>query len=201
MGNKGGQKRRGKKEKAVDLTTYTTARGVVIKLLPTSQMLLGLIRIGVRKEFLDAEELIDVPTYSVTTVSGEVQEMPLNEKSLEVKGDEEETKRRSDAWAAHENALERMWAEERKRTMLYQFTEGIDVEVPGDWDARMKKLGVEVPEDPAERKALYVMITLLPTMKEMADVTIRLTALANQATLTQEMLEAAEATFRAALRA
>lgn len=209
MGDKAGQKRRGKKEKAkkveqvkgVDLTTYTTERGMVIKLLPTSQMMLGLIRIGVRTEFLEAEEPIDVPTYTAKTVAGDEEEMPLNEKSLEVKGDEEETTRRTEAWAAHQDALQRMWREERKRTMRYQFSEGIDVgEIPDTWDATMKKLGVEVPEGPDDRKALYIMVTALPSPAEWADVTIRLTALANQVTLSKEMLEAAEATFRDSLR-
>ena len=202
MGSKAGQKRRGKKKQAkgVDLTTYTTARGMTIKLLPTSQMMLAMIRGGVRKEFLKAKEPISVPTYSSKTIAGEVQEFPLDEKSLEVKGDAEETARRTGAWTAHQAALERMWTEERRRVMRYQFSEGIEVEIPDNWDARMEKLGVEIPEDPDDRKVLYIMTAVLPTMPEMADVVIRLTALANQAVLSQEMLEAAEATFRDSLR-
>lgn len=203
MGNKAGQARRGKKTvttNSVDLTTYTTERGMTIELLPTSQLLLSMIRGGVRREFLDAKEPIDVPTYSSKTVAGDVQKFPLDEKSLEVKGDAEETERRKAAWAAHQDAIQRMWAEERRRVMRYQFSEGIVAEIPDTWDARMKKLGVEVPEDPDERKVFYIMTELLPTMPEMMDVVIRLTALANRATLSQEMLEAAEATFRSSLR-
>ncbi len=202
MGSKAGQARRGKKKaaKGVDLTTYTTRKGVVLNLLPVSQLKIQMIRGAVRDKFREAGEPIAVPTYSSTTVAGEVQEFPLDEKSLEVPGDAEETARRIELWTAHENAMERLRREQNNRATKEQFAKGIDIEVPDAWDAEMESLDIEIPEDPTERKFIYIVTEVLPTPDEWADVVIRLTAIANSATLTKEMLEAAEATFRNSLR-
>ena len=99
-------------------------------------------------------------------------------------------------WAAHTDALERLGEEEQSRVTKYQLTEGVDIKVADGFDARMQKYGIEVPEDPDDRRLLYIMTTALTTMQEVFDVTIRLMALTNRAELTREMLEAAEATFR-----
>jgi len=197
MGSKAGQKRRGKKKvKGVDLTTYTTQKGLTIKLMPVNRLTIQMIRSGVRAEFREAGEPIATPTYEAKTVADDVEELPLDAKSLEVPGDEEETKRRTEVWAAHQDALTRLGEEEQNRVTRYQLIEGVDVEVPDGFDAKMEKYGIEVPEDPDDRRLLYIMTTALTTMQEVFDVTIRLMALTNRAELTQEMLEAAEATFR-----
>ncbi len=201
MGNKGGQgRRKGKKAKFADLTTYTTQKGMTIKLIALSQIMIEMMRGAAVTEFREAGEPIATPTYEAKTVAGDIEELPLDEKSLEVKGDEEETKRRTDAWAAHEDALERLMAAQRKRVLTYHFGNGIDIEIPGSWEVWMKKYGIEVPEDPEERMTCYIMTSVLPSQDEMWDVTIRLTALANNADLTPEMLAAAEATFRNKVR-
>ncbi len=201
MGGKKGQKRRqGKKEKLADLSTYTTKNGMTIKLIPVSQMMVEMMRGAVVVEFREAEEPIATPKYEATTVAGDVEKLPLDEKSLKVPGNEEETKRRTEAWEAHEDALTRLRAEQRARVLGYQFSNGIDVEIPDSWEVWMKKYGIEIPEDPEDRKTLYIMTKVLPSPEEMWDVTIRLTALGNKAQFTQEMLEAAEATFRDSVR-
>ena len=152
MGKKAGQRRRMAPQQRPNLTLYKTESGETIRVKPVSNLAITMIRLKVRDEFREAGEPVDVPTYSAETVAGDVQTFDLDEASIEVPDDAEETARRKALWDAHQDATYRMAAEQNKRLVRYVYSEGVLTEVPDGWVEEMREYGVPIPDSPKEQK-------------------------------------------------
>jgi hypothetical protein len=128
--------------------TYSSPRGVVVKLKPVSNFKLDSLRQSLEK--------ISPPTYTMNVV-GQDMEYPMDEEIAKNKG-------RIDEWRAYEIELKKLNAKNTKRMTDLMFYEGVDVEPPGkdsDWQKNSERFGIVIPDDPFDRKLHYIYTELL----------------------------------------
>ncbi len=170
---------------------FTTENGLVLKIRPVREALVELARMAVEKEFRDRNEPIDVPGYSIVTVTGETQNHehfydltdPAKPKdSLTVEGDPKATAQNFAMWAAHTKAVLRLEDAQGEAAFMAQLEYGVEVEVPEGELAllakTLKKYGRDCPTDPDEAKALWLVYFGLSRMdKNMLGMELQIAAM------------------------
>ena len=184
-----------------DPAHFETSEGVKVRLKPVSQMLLAKIRLGYQKRFREAGEPIDTPTRIAKTVAGEEVELTLDADSLEIPGKPEETAENERLWAEHQAALERLNLVLQEELMSCVLARGVELTEREGWESEQERFGVEIPEDPIDRKIHYITTELVQTPRDMANLYMAIIRLSNRGAVDEEALEAAEATFRDSVRA
>ena len=152
--------------------------------------------LGVQEEFQAIERAqrakgaaLNVPTYKAITASGAVEEHPHDETTLQT--DEDRA-----AWAAYTAARQALNREINERTTRVLLLEGMVCgEPPAEWLAKQKRYGLDVPEDPDDRKLAYIETEILRTTDDIMQAAMRIQAL-SMTGIVEIDIEAAEAAFR-----
>jgi len=176
---------------------YETERGYTIKVRPFSGLLLTQIERAVRREFEERGEPLAPPVYTFETAGGDTETVPYDEKSIKNAPDEDVL-----AWSEYQNANERLVLETFNRQFDLEILECL--EPPSDlgdaWERRQRRSGIEVPEDPDDKKIHLFKTVLLSEMDQM-HVHFRIQLLTSGGSVSDDLLEAAEARFRRAMEA
>jgi hypothetical protein len=180
-------------------TSYTTITGAVVALQPVSTTAMALISRGMEKELRARGLPLDPPTYEseALTITGEHLRYPHTAETLDT-DDPQETARNHAAWDAYEAARAELNRATIERSMEYILLEGVVQEIPEErsvWERRMRRLGVEVPEDPDDLKVLYLTTEVLRTPEDAREAAFAILRLSIQGT-DPEKVAAAEALFR-----
>lgn len=200
--------RANKEDRAIDLNVMRSAsdrmitrRGVEIQVIPLSDFTIELLNRQVEKKYRDAGEPVDPPTYSFETIGGGIQTEVLDESSLEDPQDPEQTERNKQAWAAHKATLAKMEKDRDETLMRAQFLMGAKVigEENPEFEQIFKALGVEIPDDPNERKIMYLRDYAMND-GEMQEFFFMVQMLSLGSIVPEEDIEAARATFRSDIR-
>lgn len=174
---------------------YTTSKGTKIELRPISLMLINKIESGVRKEYEARGEPVMPPTYEVEVAGGGKIVQYHDETTLVVEGDDEKTAANREAWNKHLLALAKMRNEVRDAQTAV-ILEGIIFEMPTGWEERHRRLHVEVPEDPTDKRLHYIQTELLVTPEELTNVIGEIMILSSAGAAKEEDIAAARRTFR-----
>lgn len=168
------------------------------RLFPVSETLVLKALAKIEKDYRDRGELLDTPKYTVTVAGGVTEELPHNETTLVVEGDEEQTKKNQEIWAKYKDAVARLEAEQNTKRNNLWLLRGIDVKVPDDgWDTIQKELfGIDVPTDPIERKLHYITTEILITIEDYFNAIRGITALSMAGLVSKEVLDARLESFR-----
>jgi hypothetical protein len=145
----------------VDETKLFTAEdGTTYRLKRINRVLLDAEVQRVRQEWIDADEPIEIPTYTITADKSDPQTFQhrVTEKSntLDVKDDPEQSKLNWAIWNKHLDALERLTVaqQEAKTKMCFSFCLECELPEDDDWREMVEYAGVEIPKDkPGERFA------------------------------------------------
>ena len=170
---------------------FVTEAGLTLKLRPVREALVELARMAVEKEFRDRNEPIDTPVYTVQTVTGETQTFqhvydltdPIHPKdTLTVEGDPKATSQNFAMWEAHTKAVSRLEEAQGEAAFMSQLEYGVEVEIPEGELAllakTMKKYKRELPTDPDEAKALWLVYFGLSRMdKNMLGMELQIAAM------------------------
>lgn len=201
MGSKAGQGRRAARRKDEGPKRFfVTGDGVEVKIRPVSDVLTTRIRLGYAREWRDRGEPIDTPTRIAKTVAGEEIELAISADSLEVPDDPEATAERKAKWAAHLDARERLETVTNGEVMSCLFSRGIVVEERDGWEAEQARWHIEIPEDPIDRKVHYILTEILQTPQDVATAAMAIVRLSKAGSVSTEVLDAAEETFRRSLQ-
>jgi len=198
MGTKRGQQRPKTVQGQEDQQeVFITSSGREVTLVPVSAYVLQDIAASVEEEFCENGEQVDVPTYQITTVAGDVETHPLDAESLEAQ-DPAETERRKKAWADYQDCQRRMSNRQGTLTQDYMFREGVDGDPDSDeaWIRNQKRLSLKVPEDPDERKFVYVTRWLLRSVPDQLNAAERITILTARGGVNERKLQSAVKSFR-----
>jgi len=169
-----------------------TTDGREIHLTPVSQVLIQKTTEAVRRELKAAGLPLEPPTYTVATVAGTVETFVHDETTLS--SDEDKA-----AWAAYQAATAQLARDTNERVTKLLMLKGIDVaDPPPAWADDQKWLGIEVPDDPRERKLAYIQTDVLKTPDDIVVATMRIMQLSLTG-LPEEDLEAIEAMFRSSM--
>jgi len=190
----------------VERDLFVTPSGIEVPLRPISLQDLFEAQRNIEAHFREQGEPIDVPTYTVTTVAGDVEEHPLTEKNLDAKNkdgspNEEETERRHEEWRAHLAAVERMEGE-KARVGREIILEGIALEMPADdeWVERQRRRYIQVPDDPEERRIHYLDRIVFRSVTSINECIVQILELSAQGMVTEEELAAVGDLFRRSLQ-
>lgn len=202
MGKKSGQGRRApaRDNGQGPKRFFVTSEGVEIKIRPVSDTLRAYVQLGALRKLRDEGEPVDPPVYMATTVADEKIELTLDADSLEIPGDEKATNDNKERWVAHVAALERVNEAQQNALMRLFFQRGMIIEEREGWEEDHREFNIEIPEDPKERRAHYILTEVLHTPADMATMAMAIMRLSKQGSVNMEMLDAAEATFRSSLQ-
>ena len=143
--------------KTDEVKTFTSTKGVVIKLLPVSQFKIDSVFSGAKT--------VPIPVYEVEIVGGEKQEFQLNEEIARKKG-------RLDEWEKYIEEKKVVDAQNAKNLLEFMIWDGVDIEVPwpnSDWQKQQDYFSIKVPETEIARKLFYVHNELLGTQDDIGN--------------------------------
>jgi hypothetical protein len=186
-----------------EYTCRTTGR--VITLLPVAYYKLPKIVQKIRADYLARGEPVDVPTYEVA-VGPDKSEFQTHEHVHELNEDGSikestlETDEDRQAWEDYEDATRRMNGEANVATLRFVLRHGVEADMAEDagWEEEQEFDGIEVPEDPREKKIHFILTELLPNPAEQRWVSSRI-MMKSVAGIDRELESAAKALFRHSL--
>lgn len=157
--------------------------GLRIELLPVQPMLLNKVMTSI--------ETPRRPTYETRTVSGKVQNLPMDEKAAK------ETPGGEVQWQYYLEETERALTEQNNRVVNAIFVMGTNFDIPEDgWDQIQVAIGVEVPTQPALRRA-HFLITAISDPAELNEIISKIVRLTG---VSEEVIAQAENTFQHSVR-
>lgn len=167
--------------------TFVTSVGREIKLAPVPQMLVE----KVRDAALRSVAVPPAPTYEVQIGDGEATATYFHDASSV------QTPAEIAAWDAYQAALAQQNQAAAVRVMNFYYTRGIAEEMDEGWEAEQRYFGVDIPEDPIERKLHWVQTELLVTP---ADFQNAIVAIMEASGVDEEAIRAARSSFRGDIR-
>jgi len=180
--------------------TFITQSGYELKLHPVSIMLGQKIGGSLRKRYLAAEEPLDPPTFTMVNVAGEELEAELTENDLEIPGDPKETERRRALWGAHQVALGKYTSEYNSLYTDAYLYYGTEIDVDPGWAAAEAHFGIDLPEDPFERKLHYLQLEVLRTPGDIRDCMVAILNLTASGAMSEAELDGLRRSFRNTIR-
>ena len=176
------------------MSKIVTVDGLEVALRPVSQTQIQRINATVEAQWRKRGEPIDPPTYTITTATGETETHAHDADSVATGTDEERV-----AWEAYQTARAEMEAEQRLRTTKFLLLNGIVGHEPTEeWAEEQAYWGLEVPEDPRERRLAYLQAEVLKTPQDTIDAMGEIMRL-SMAGAPQEVRDSVEAYFRRAV--
>lgn len=180
-----------KHNNSAKMPEWTSSRGITIGLLPLSPILMQKVRLGVENDVGIPEK----PTYTVPVGTGEhtsTQEIEHDKKSIE---ETPEDKEKWDDYLEHEIEFNAVLNERMAKAIMLMSVK-FDMPEDDDWMKIQKILGVDVPDDPDERKQHYLETEIMGSPQD----TIELMAMATIGSFDGEARAAAVSLFRGAIQ-
>jgi len=168
----------------MDKNVFVTKDGHRIPLRRVAPILIEKVRQGV--------VLPSPPTYEVEVVGGDKETHLHDATTLET--DEDRA-----AWAAYEKAQSEANGQMMERILRLLFVRATGDVLPADnsWAVEQAYLGIDVPVEPLDRKVHFIQTELLTHAEDISDFMVAAMGLIG---VGEEVIQAAEATFRPALR-
>ena len=169
---------------------YTTERGITIDIIP-----IPLLLDKVRESYPEPKR----PTYTEHLAGGATDEVEISDKDAAAwqATDPEGWAPHAEKWGEFQAAVAERDDKVNDAVWRAILRRSIQVEMPADdeWVEDQRDLGIDVPDNPKERKAHYIWTECIGGTRDI----IRITALAGGVNLTEEALQTAEDSFRGQL--
>lgn len=112
-----------------------------------------------------------VPTYTVTTASGETETHDHNSTTLVVEGDEEQTKENQKVWSEYLDKQSELNRDYNARIMKSVLL-GVQAIPTAEWRDDMRMMGMDVhPEGSAEERYLFIETHVIQTPEDLSGLT------------------------------
>lgn len=177
---------------------FQSADGREILLRPISSFLLNKVKLDLEAEWRARGEPLDPPTFTMTTVTGEIETLPYALETATQDGPETLA-----LWNAHVEATSALnQAVFMAWTRICLFDGLIEPKDYQDerWAKRQAFMGVTVPTDPNERWWHYITTVLLSEVEDQAEATMRIMGLSGRGGMSEEDVAAAVSAFRHQVR-
>ena len=161
---------------------YTSKSGVTIEIIPVAYYKLQQVILRIERGYRERGEPVDPPTY-VTTVgigSETAEEIHVHEHVLDENGEivnsTLSTPEEHDAWKRHKDVQAKIANETAMATLKFALQNGILVDMSQNdgWESDHRYYGIDVPEDPRDKKFHYIMSEVLVTPQEQQEVSMRI---------------------------
>jgi hypothetical protein len=149
----------------------------------------------VEAEYRADGKRLDNPTYTITTADGHDEKHAIDATMLDTLTSEQRAE-----WDAYKRDSADFEAEATRRIGNAMLLLGLDLgEPPAEWLEQMQWIGLPVPEDPKERKLMYIETAVLLTPSDQMGVMSKIVTVSAQG-VPEEEIRAIEATFRSAFQ-
>lgn len=180
---------------------FVTSTGKVIHLQPVAMRLFTDTDAEVEREFVKVGKPVEPPKYEVPLGGGGTKSWYFDKETIASRTkDGTLTDEEKEAWAAHQECLKSLKAEQNERGTIVAIIEGVMDEPTEDWLARMKFYGMKLPENPYDLKVRYVTYEFLRTPTDMAAFSSATMLLCAGMEVDQTAIEAALESFRDSVR-
>lgn len=169
---------------------FITTDGTELELRPISVAILNRISQDIETKYRERGEPLDPPTYTIETAGGGEEIHIHTEETTD-------TPEEKAALAAHQDAQERLSAEQNDKSLRYMVIKGVASNPPADWLEDAEYFGIDLPDDPRERKWIWIE-EVLKTAGDAQKFATHLMTLSATGGIEEEDLRAVEATFRSA---
>jgi len=174
---------------------YTTNRGYKIRIRPLSSILLNKVESNIRKRYEEEGRRLEPPTYTFETAGGDVEESVYTEETIKEAPEEDQK-----AWAEYLKDSNDLATEIFEKQVELEILESLELvdEIDDSWIRHQERFGIEVPEDPDERR-IHFFETVVMDHFDRIQVHTRVQILTAVGSVDDELIEAAEASFRRAM--
>lgn len=171
--------------------TYITTEGIVIEFGPIGLLEREKAHQALDKKYRDNGELIDPPRYLIESDAGDTW------ADYDLESIKEGTEEEQEAWDKHIDALIRLKDEKDDLDTKIMCMKGIK-NVPEDdaWEKWQESLGIEIPEDPTEKRIHWCQTVLLKTTRDVFGLTTQIYMLSGTGAVSEEEIRAAEGLFQ-----
>lgn len=135
---------------------FVTENGTKLKLKPVREPLVRARMRAIEAEYRKEHPELAVPEYKARTIGGDEYDIPLDANSLEDPSDATQTRINKARWAKHEAALKEWQSIQTEQEYLTWLMLGVECDLPDGWESEIEALGINLPEDPLQRKALWL---------------------------------------------
>jgi hypothetical protein len=146
--------------------TFETSSGYTLRLKPVREPLVRARLNALRKEYTNDHPELNVPIYKAKTIAGDVQDIPLDADSLTDPSDPIATKVYTARWNKHMAAVADWEAIAAEQEYLTWLMLGVECDLPEGWEAEIEAVGVNLPDDPLQRKALWLHYMAVAVTKQ-----------------------------------
>jgi len=169
--------------------SFVTSLGVTVHVSPLPPLLPDVVRNMVEEDWAIANKpMPSKPTYTTTNVAGDEQVHEHDEKSLTTEEDKQ-------AWAVYQATQTRFDEEVMTRTFEEHARNGIRFEIDPAWPNRYKRLRPP-KDDEAELRWFYTRVAVIGSREDV----LQIMTIASRLTgVDEQLINAAEATFRGAV--
>lgn len=171
-----------------DPRLYMTAGGKQVELTLIPPLQAQMVRDAAEREAIKQFGEAKKPTYK--TEMDEVLEH--DETSITDERTPDEDKAAWLKWQETQASIDNHIAQQMMRFFLY-YGVAVDPDTDTTWQGRQKFFGIEIPEDPIERKIHYIQTEMIFSPDDIQGITTRLMTLAG---VRQEVVDAAVNSFR-----
>jgi hypothetical protein len=174
---------------------YTTNRGYKIKIRPLSGILLNKVENSIRKRYEDEGRRLEPPTFTFKTAGGDEEEETYTEETIKDAPEEDQK-----AWAEYLEDTNELTTEIFDKQIELEILESFELvdEVDDSWVRRQERFGIEVPEDPDDRR-IHFFETIVMDHFDRVQAHTRVQILTAVGSVDDELIRAAEASFRRAM--
>lgn len=174
---------------------YTTNRGYRVKVRPLSGILLNKVENTIRARYEKEGRRLDAPTYVFETAGGDAEEEVYTEESIKEAPEEDQK-----AWAEYLENTNELTTEIFEKQIELEILESFELldEIDDSWIRRQQRFGVEVPEDPDDRR-VHFFETVVMDHFDRVQMHTRVQLLTAVGSVDDELVKAAEASFRRAM--
>lgn len=171
---------------------FITTDGKEVHYQSVSPIEIQEIRLALMKQAQQDGKQTEPPKYTIRVGDAE-QSFPHDEKSIL---DPKTPQAEKDLWEKYLKDTSETEAEINERISSLVYGEGAVIDaIPTEWEERRKWKGLDVPENPYDKKVKYVLSELLKTPEDLQGFVIAVMKL-SMSGVGQEVVNAAEETFR-----
>jgi hypothetical protein len=171
---------------------FVTTDGKEIPYQSISPVEIQEVRLAITRQAKEKGKQIEPPKYSIKVGDAE-QTFLHDEKSI---ADPKTPQSEKDAWDRYSTDTQELEQEINERISGLVYGEGVILDaVPEEWVERRKWKGLDIPENPYDKRLKYILSDLLKTPEDLQGFVVAVMKL-SMSGVSQEVVEAAEETFR-----
>jgi len=165
------------------------------KIKPISVVKMQKLQASLEKRYNAQGKFLDPPTYEVNLPGGVKQVHEYDQEGIDDPSTPEEDKEKWEQYQKNVVAFNEEFSDMSMRMILY---DGIECELPDDWEEEQRWMGIDIPDNKFDLKVHYLQTEVFKTPFELQKIVQEIMK-ASMKGVDQDAVDAAMASFRGAM--